>query len=54
MSASPRRRLWIVWGFVLAGVLTFVGANAHLIYVAFQSQPDCVAGDGYRAAKPAC
>ena len=43
------------------GLLLFVGANAHLVYVAFQSQPDCVAtsketgdGGGYRAAKSAC
>jgi hypothetical protein len=41
--------------------LLFVGANAHLVYVAFKSQPDCVAhvksagdGEGYRAAKSAC
>ncbi|WP_306454942.1 MULTISPECIES: hypothetical protein [unclassified Mesorhizobium] len=46
---------------VPAGLLLFAGANAHLVYVAFQSQPDCVAhvkdtsdGGGYRAAKPAC
>jgi hypothetical protein len=39
----------------------FVGANAHLIYVAVDSQPDCVPhekateGQGtYRAALSAC
>ncbi len=52
---------WIPWLLVPVGLLLFAGANAHLIYVAFQSQPDCVAhvkdaGDsgGYRAAKSAC
>ena len=43
-------------------VLVFVGANAHLVYVAVTSQPDCVdhvrqgeAGNGtFRAAKSAC
>jgi hypothetical protein len=52
---------WLVWLLVPAGLMLFAGANAHLIYVAFQSQPDCVAhvkdsGDtsGYRAAKSAC
>lgn len=61
-TSAPRRRLklaaWLVAGLAIAGV---VGANAHLVYVAFQSQPDCVAhlktagGDGgYRAAKSAC
>ena len=28
---------------VLAGLLVVVGANAHLLYVAVTSQPDCVA-----------
>jgi hypothetical protein len=41
--------------------LLFAGANAHLVYVAFKSQPDCVAhvksagdGGGYSAAKSSC
>jgi len=45
--------------FVLIGVL--LAANAHLVYVAFSSQPDCIthlqdAGENgtYRAAKSAC
>ena len=44
---------------VIVGVLLV--ANAHLVYVAFSSQPDCVAhlkdaGEQgtYRAAKSAC
>ena len=28
---------------VAAGLLLVVGANAHLVYVAVTSQPDCVA-----------
>ena len=49
------------WVLVPAALLLFAGANAHLVYVAFQSQPECVEhlksadGDGgYRAAKSAC
>ncbi|MGD9913010.1 MAG: hypothetical protein AB7S80_02940 [Rhizobiaceae bacterium] len=52
---------WLPWVLVPAALLVFAGANAHLVYVAFESQPDCVehlksAGDGggYRAAKSAC
>ncbi len=64
MTAPARTRVgarWLAWLLVPAGLLLFVGANAHLVYVAFRSQPDCVAhvkdiGDegGYRAAKSAC
>jgi len=53
------RRLFGVAALVLVAVL--LAANAHLVYVAFSSQPDCVAhledagGPGsYRAAKSAC
>lgn len=44
-------------------MMLFAGANAHLLYVAFRSQPVCVphekeasvgGGSGYRAAKSAC
>ena len=52
---------WIVWTLVPAALLLFVGANAHLVYVAVTSQPDCVAhlkepsrGEGYRAARSSC
>lgn len=55
-----RRRLWIVLA-VAAGIIGVTAANAHLVYVAFTSQPDCVehgkspGHDGtYRAAKSAC
>jgi hypothetical protein len=47
---------------VAGGLIILVAANAHLVYVAFQSQPDCVphaktAGQDdapLRAARPAC
>jgi hypothetical protein len=58
---NRRRRTWLAWVLVSAGVLLVVGANAHLLYVAVRSQPDCVEklkapgeGQGHRAAKSAC
>lgn len=64
MSGRARMRLvggWVPWVLVPAGLLLFAGANAHLVYVAFRSQPECVAhvkdtsdNGGYRAAKSAC
>lgn len=69
MSAAARSpRNWRL----IAGLIAFavaallVAANAHLVYVAVASQPDCVAhskvtakakaGDGaaYRAARSSC
>jgi hypothetical protein len=55
----PFRLLWIL---TAAAMALFVGANAHLVYVAVSSQPDCVThlkeksgtAGGYRAAKSAC
>jgi hypothetical protein len=52
MAASPGR--WkaksIVWLSIGLGLIVLVAANAHLLYVAVSSQPDCVAhlqhGDG--------
>ena len=53
------RRVLVLVALVIVGVL--LAANAHLVYVAFSSQPDCVThlkGEGehgtYRAAKSAC
>ncbi|WP_332702190.1 hypothetical protein [Devosia sp.] len=53
------RRLLLIAAVVIVGVL--LAANAHLVYVAFSSQPDCVThlkGEGepgtFRAAKSAC
>lgn len=64
MTGAAVRRGWrsrIAWILVPAGLLLVAAANAHLVYVAVNSQPDCVphtktAGDGqgYRAAKSAC
>ena len=69
MSALPIRRLkprTVVGLSLLAALLLLAGANAHLVYVAVKSQPDCVdharEGDAnkslvqgsFRAAKSAC
>jgi hypothetical protein len=64
MTGQANRRISgrrIAWILVPAGLLLFIGANAHLVYVAVQSQPNCVAhakapGDGgtYSAARSAC
>lgn len=68
MSIEPeaRRAPGVNWRFVAlliatAGVVILVAANAHLVYVAFGSQPDCVphakeAGQNgvFRAARSAC
>jgi hypothetical protein len=69
MSVLPIRRVrtrTVVGLSVLAAVLLLAGANAHLVYVAVTSQPDCVdhvrEGDvakgqvpgSFRAAKSAC
>jgi hypothetical protein len=32
-----------IWVAVAVGLLLLVGANAHMVYVAVTSQPDCVA-----------
>jgi hypothetical protein len=63
MSVAARRppaRRW-VWLAVIAGVVALLAANAHLVYVAFTSQPDCVAhskttgtAGTYMAADSAC
>ena len=57
MTALARRPRLIAG----AGLLVFIGANAHLVHVALSSQPDCVehlkteGQDGaYRAARPSC
>lgn len=54
-----RKAVWLVLAGALAGGLIL--ANAHLVYVAIGSQPDCVphaksAGEagGFRAARPSC
>ena len=65
MTPANRHRQsvrWLVWLIVPVALLIFAGANVHLVYVAFQSQPECVdhlkergSGSGkFRAAKSAC
>jgi hypothetical protein len=53
-----RRTIWLT---VALGLLLVLGANAHLVYVAVTSQPDCVAhvrpgssSAGYGAAQSSC
>lgn len=41
-SQSARKTRSLVWLAVGLGLLVLVGANAHLLYVAVSSQPDCV------------
>lgn len=63
-GAPPVRRNWRLISAVIAAAVmaVFIAANAHFIYVAFTSQPDCVphakaagtAGSALRAADSAC
>ena len=62
-ASSPKRRTSnLVWLLVPAAVaVLFFGANAHMLYVAVKSQPECVAhlkesgrAGQFMAAKPAC
>lgn len=61
-NVPQRRRKLVIWGMVTAGIALFVAANAHLVYVAVTSQPDCVPhakevgvdGAPLRAARSAC
>lgn len=61
-AVSPRRNRRLIAAFIAAAALLLVAANAHLVYVAVASQPDCVAhvktsgqdGAGFRAARPSC
>ena len=59
-----RRTKWplLAWLLAAAVLLVVAAANAHLVYVAVASQPECVAhlkeagakAGAFRAAKPAC
>ena len=62
---QPRTRAMIsLWVLLAAAAAVFVAANAHLIYVATMSQPECVAhlkqGEGdaareqFSAARSSC
>ena len=59
--SRPRRLFWVA--VICAAVMVVVLANAHLIYVATTTQPQCVAhvkgGEqdpprAFSAAKPSC
>lgn len=43
-ASIPRRKqnLFVIVSVVIAGLLVVLLANAHLVYVAVTSQPDCV------------
>ena len=67
-AAIAPRSLWrskaLAIALVAAGLAIFTVANAHFLYVAIMSQPDCVPhskvsrsvnpGGLYQAANPAC
>lgn len=52
MTQNAQKRLAI--GAALTAVLMFLGANAHLLTVALQSQPECREAAGLNPAKQAC
>jgi hypothetical protein len=62
--AVKKRARWpgLAWSLATVVLLVVAAANAHLIYVAVASQPECVAhlkeagskAGEFRAAKPAC
>lgn len=52
---------WLGWMLALSTVLLVIIANAHLLFVAVESQSECVphikekaGGSGFRAAKSSC
>lgn len=68
-AEASGRRSWLrlkVWALVGLALALLIGANAHLVYVAFASRPACVAhakapvetqnaeAPVYRAARSAC
>ncbi|HAU76305.1 MAG TPA: hypothetical protein DCW88_12465 [Agrobacterium sp.] len=61
MTAEVKRRT-SMWIWVSLAAAVFLGANAHLLYVAVNSQPQCLKhskerGDRpgeFRAASPSC
>lgn len=60
-STASARKVRLGWMIGLGIVAVLVGANAHLVYVAFSSQPACVShlktADGaghFSAAKSSC
>ena len=63
-TARPIRTRVVVWAAIGAGLLLLLIANSHLVYMAFVSQPECVAhvrqGEGsakdgkFSAAQSSC
>jgi len=61
-AARMDEGIWrrLAFAIVAAAAVGFFAANAHLIYVAFQSQPDCIphskptSGDAASAARSSC
>jgi len=63
-ATRPVRTRIVVWAAIGAGLLLLLIANSHLVYVAFVSQPECVAhvrqGEGsardgkFSAARSSC
>ena len=63
-ATRPIRTKVVVWTAIGAGLLLLLIANSHLVYVAFMSQPECVAhvrqGEGsgrdgkFSAARSSC
>jgi hypothetical protein len=63
-ATRPVRTKVVVWTAIGAGLLLLLIANSHLVYVAFVSQPECVAhvrqGEGsardgkFSAARSSC
>ncbi len=64
VKSSRAKSIFLVGSAVAAGVLFVLLANAHLVYVAVKSQPDCVphvkaserapGGNSFSAAGSAC
>lgn len=61
-AATPVKKAFPWHWVIFAGLAVVVLANAHLVYVATASQPDCVphqkaidaSGQQYRSAKSSC
>ena len=63
-ATRPIRTKVVVWSAIGAGLLLLLIANSHLVYMAFVSQPECVAhvrqGEGsgrdgkFSAARSSC
>lgn len=52
MTAASQKRLAVAAAVTV--IAAFIAANAHLIFVAVQSQPDCTVAAGAMPAQRAC